>query len=165
MNGIGSHDERKKVKPAARTIIVDEENDKIAILEVKHGAFHKIPGGGVEDNESIEDAAIREAFEESSCDVELIAKLGESEFENPDVPGLFHHSVCFLAKKLKDHKTLHFDEWEKENHYKLVRVTFDDAIKLFESITSTSPFDVEMNNRDLQFVKTAKAYVSKNQRN
>lgn len=152
----------KKIKKAARTIIFDESNKKIAILEVKNWDFYKIPGGGVEENESIEETAIREAFEESSCDVKLITKLSESEFESPDCPNLFYHSVCFLAKKLKDHETSNFDKREIENNYKLIWQSFDEAIKLFENIKSQSQFELAMNNRDLNFIKIGKEYLSNN---
>ena len=58
-----------ETKNAARTVIVDE-NNQIALINVRDGEYYKIPGGGIEEGESEEMAAKREALEESGCAVE-----------------------------------------------------------------------------------------------
>ena len=150
------------IRRAARTVIFDDSCDKIALLEVKGGVYHKIPGGGVEGEESLEEAALREALEEGACDVEILAKLGEIEFESPEYGGQINHSVCFITKKLSDHKTTGFTEEEQANNFKLLWVSFDEAIELFKDVKSNNPFELNMNNRDLKFVLLAKEYISKN---
>jgi 8-oxo-dGTP pyrophosphatase MutT (NUDIX family) len=144
---------------AARTIILDEEKGETAILEVRGGDYHKIPGGGVEAGESVKETAIREALEEGGCEVELIRKIGELEFVDPSDKNLVHHSVCFLAKKIKCHENQYFTKKELKNKFRLLWVSFDDAIKLFESVKSKIPFDLAMNNRDLKFIKMAKEFL------
>jgi len=155
---------KKEIRRAARTVIIDEETNKIAILEVKGGDYHKIPGGGVEGDESLEEAALREAIEEGASDVELIAELGEYEFESPKFPGLFNHSVCFLARKIRDHKAPKFTEEERKNKFKLHWLSFEEAIKKLENVSSEIKFELEMNNRDLRFVKKAKEYLIANKK-
>lgn len=150
----------KNIRKAARTIILDERQEKIAVLEVKNGDYHKIPGGGIENDESAEMAAIREALEEGGCDVQLIEKIGEAEFVDPKDPNLLHYSVCFLAQKIKDHQTSYFTEEELANKFRLLWLSFEDAINLFEKVKSEVPFELKMNNRDLKFIKTAKEYFS-----
>jgi len=150
---------KKEIRRAARTVIVDEELNKIAVLEVNNGGYHKIPGGGIEGDENPEDAALREAIEEGACDVELIAELGEIEFESPETPGLFNNSVCFLARKIKGHEVNSFTEEELKNKFKLLWLTFDEAINLFENVKSQVEYDIKMNNRDLEFVKRAKEFL------
>ena len=152
----------KRIRKAARTIILDVKNNKTAVLDVENGNYHKIPGGGIEEGESEEAAAIREAREEGACDVELIKKIGEAEFIDPNDLNLIHHSVCFLAKKIKDHKTTSFTKDEKEKQFKLLWVTFEEAIKLFENPHSRDPYRLEMNNRDIKFILTAREYLLKN---
>ena len=63
--------------PIADTII--EKDGKIVMLKRKYFPENKLDilGGYVEDNESVENAAIREAKEESGYDVELLEKLGQ----------------------------------------------------------------------------------------
>jgi 8-oxo-dGTP pyrophosphatase MutT (NUDIX family) len=149
----------KTYRNAARTIILDEKNGKIAILEVKNGDYHKIPGGGIEADESAEETALREAWEEAGCEVRLVKKLGEIEFVDPDDADKIHHSICFLAQKIKDKETAFTDE-EMENKFRLLWLSFYEAIKLFEKIKSHDRMDMEMNNRDLKFIKIAKEYLS-----
>jgi 8-oxo-dGTP diphosphatase len=152
----------KEIRQAARTVIIDESTNKIAILEVKGGAYHKIPGGGVEDDESLEEAALREALEEGACVVELLINLGETEFESPDFKGLINRSVCFLARKVRNHKTTAFTEEEMKNKFKLLWLTFEEAIEKFKNVSSNIEFELEMNNRDLKYVMKAKAYLDEN---
>lgn len=150
------------IRRAARTVIFDESNNKIAILEVKGGIYHKIPGGGVEGKESLTEAALREAREEGACDVEIITKLGEIEFESPEFGGQINHSVCFLARKLNNHKMTAFTTEEQESKFKLLWKSFDEAIRLFENVKSKIPFEVNMNKRDLKFILLAKEYLTQN---
>lgn len=152
----------KRVRKAARTVIWDEVNKKIAVLEVKNGAYHKIPGGGIDEGESEEEAAIREAREEGACKVELIQKIGEAEFIDPDDTNLVHHSVCFLARKTQDLKTTDFTDDEKEKKFKLLWLCFEEAIDLFEHPRSSDPYHLNMNNRDLKFIKTAQRILFNN---
>lgn len=142
------------IRKAARTVIFDE-NNKVAILEVKNGDYHKIPGGGIENDENEELAAIREALEEGGCDVEIIKKIGEQEFVDPDGSNTIHHSVCFLAEKIKDHETSYFTEEEKKNKFRLLWLSVDKAIKLFKNVKTKMPFELAMNNRDLKFLEMA----------
>jgi len=153
---------KKEIRRAARTVIIDETTNKIAIMEVKGGDYHKIPGGGVEGDESLEEAALREAIEEGASDVELLTDLGETEFESPVFPGLINRSVCFLARKIREHKTTAFTEEEMENKFKLLWLTFDEAIEKFENVTSKIQFELEMNNRDMKYVKKAKEWLTAN---
>ncbi len=152
------------IRRAARTVIFDESSDKIAILEVKGGEYHKIPGGGVEGEENLEEAALREALEEGACDVEILAKLGEIEFESPEYGGQINHSVCFIARKLNDHKTTAFTEEEQENNFRLLWTSAPEAIELFKNVKSKIQFELNMNNRDLKFVLLAKEYLSKSKK-
>ena len=162
MFGVLNKNMQKETRKAARTVIFDKNTDKIAVVEVKNGIFHKIPGGGIEVGETPKEAALREAVEEGASDVELITELGESGFYDPEDFNLFHHSVCFLAKKIKDHKVPDFTDEEVGDNFKLLWLTFDEAIRLFESVQSKVMRELEMNNRDLQFVKMAQEYLAKN---
>jgi 8-oxo-dGTP pyrophosphatase MutT (NUDIX family) len=58
-------------------------------LMVQHDDFFTFPGGGVNPNESSEDAATREAFEEAGARVKIIKFL----FEDPE-----DQCTCYLAK-------------------------------------------------------------------
>ncbi len=144
---------KRKIKSAARVVLFDDKN-KTAIINVRDGEYYKIPGGGMEKGESPEEAAKREALEEAGCKVELLNKIGEHEFVDPDQKyNMIYHSVCYLAKKVGDSSNPSFDDWEKSNNFKLIWVTYDEAVKLFESSETEDTFGYEINKRDLYFLK------------
>lgn len=60
---------RKPIRAVA--IIIDKDNI-LLIWRVRHGQeYYVLPGGGVEDGESVEEAVIREVKEETSLDVAI----------------------------------------------------------------------------------------------
>ena len=67
----------KPVCPLIAADMIAEIGDKIVLIERKnYPPGWAIPGGFVELNESVETAAVREAKEETSLDVEIRAMLG-----------------------------------------------------------------------------------------
>lgn len=114
------------IRKAARTVIIDD-NDLVALISVRDGEYYKIPGGGIEEGESEEQAALREALEETGCQVEIIKKIGKKQFidKNPLYGETIHHSVCFLAKKLKEINSTSFNDYEQSNKMKLIWVNFE----------------------------------------
>ncbi|MBI5842514.1 MAG: NUDIX domain-containing protein [Chloroflexi bacterium] len=58
------------------------ENDKLALIERHRGGRHyfTFPGGGVDDGESHEQAAIREMEEETGLQVKVIRKIADVHF-------------------------------------------------------------------------------------
>ncbi|BCB04196.1 NUDIX hydrolase [Bacillus sp. KH172YL63] len=76
---------------SAATIVLNEENEILLIKSPRNG--WGMPGGQVEEGESLKDAAIRETKEESGIDVEIVKFCGI--FQNVGA------SICntlFLAK-------------------------------------------------------------------
>ncbi|MDO8621077.1 MAG: NUDIX hydrolase [Candidatus Levybacteria bacterium] len=58
----------------------------------------RLPGGGVEERESLEDAIKREIKEETNLDVEKVEKIGVYEDEEPDKDGEMTHYVFNVFK-------------------------------------------------------------------
>ncbi|CAI9391045.1 NUDIX hydrolase [Niallia sp. Sow4_A1] len=76
---------------SAATIVINEQGEILLIKGPKRG--WEMPGGQVEEGESLKDAAVREAKEESGIDIEVIKFCGI--FQN------VNRSICntlFLAK-------------------------------------------------------------------
>lgn len=63
-----------KIRRGARGILVHE--GKIALLNVTKHNFHKLPGGGVDGEETIEEAFKRESLEEVGCNCEILDQGG-----------------------------------------------------------------------------------------
>ncbi|MCX6739565.1 MAG: NUDIX hydrolase [Candidatus Parcubacteria bacterium] len=67
-----------KVRPTGKVVLFNEEN-KIALMGNKVNTFLLLPGGGIDDNESILDGITRECQEETGCKIELQKTLGVTE--------------------------------------------------------------------------------------
>lgn len=146
------------IKHAARTVIYDQ-NNLFALIDVCSGEYFKIPGGGLEDNETSEQAAIREALEESGCEIKIIQKIGESEFIDED-KNIVHCSICFLAEKIKQINNPSFDDWEKSQNMKIIWVNINQAINLFKNAKPQNNFSQKINQRDFEFILKAKEILS-----
>ena len=83
-------------------VIIELEGGKIVLIQRKnppHG--WALPGGFVDYGESLEAAALREAREETSLDVELLYQLGA--YSDPARDPRFHTiSVVFVARATGD---------------------------------------------------------------
>ena len=75
------------------------ENGKIVMVYHKrpNRNFWTLPGGGVEKGESLEEASIREAFEEVNLNIKIIRFLYECDYSS----GI---QYCFLAEALNSNK-------------------------------------------------------------
>lgn len=94
---------------------------RIRACKDKYLHYYAIPGGGVENNETIEAACIREVKEEVSLDVEIIKYLGMEEYET----GICHY---FKVKYQGGKPILGGEEKENnnpDNYYEVVLVDVD----------------------------------------
>ena len=147
--------EELKPKYATMTVLLDE-NDKVAVIEVTKHGYYKIPGGGIEENEIIEDAAKREVREEAGCNCELVARLGTLETPVP-VWDMLDISDGYIAKVIGEKATPEYEDWEKERGFKVVWFdSLDDAINIIEDNAVTEPGMDCLQERDLSFLKLAR---------
>jgi ADP-ribose pyrophosphatase YjhB (NUDIX family) len=76
--GIGEPEQlhkRYELQKSARGIVLNAQG-KMAGQYLKTHAFHKLPGGGVEQGETLEAAFKREILEEVGCNLEVTDELG-----------------------------------------------------------------------------------------
>lgn len=64
-------------RQAARAVVRDQENN-VALLQVRRKGYYKLPGGGVEPGEDMQTALKRECLEEIGCAVEVDAEIGST---------------------------------------------------------------------------------------
>lgn len=91
-------------------VIVEEEKILLAEFKDENGLHYNLPAGGVEEGESIKEAAVREAFEETGAKVEAEALAFTYEY----APHLNEHrygpthtlSMFFSCKRTDLHSTL-----------------------------------------------------------
>ena len=109
--------------PGLAVIVAVIDDGKVLLTKREDFEVWCLPGGGVEDGESLAEAGIREAKEETGLDVELTRLVGVYS----RMGGGFHdvHAVLYVAKpiggelKLQQHETIEvkyfpFDELPDE---------------------------------------------------
>ncbi len=117
-----------RTRYAARGIVLDSKSNKIALaVKTKINEF-KLPGGGIEGNESEEDAFLREVFEETGCKVKIIKKLGTILEERSNI-NMKQISTIYLSELIEDTKELHPTQKEIDECLKVECMDVDDAIK------------------------------------
>ena len=88
-----------KKSPKLTVDIVIKDGNRIVLIKRKNPPYrdmYALPGGFVEYGEKVEDAAVREAKEETSLDVKLVRIIGV--YSAPDRDPRGHTvAVCFLA--------------------------------------------------------------------
>lgn len=123
--------EKFEVRRAARAVVFD--NDKnIGILYVGKYNYHKLPGGGLEGDEAIEEALRRECLEEVGCSVEIFGELGEI-IEYRDKWSLKQHSYCYTANVVGEKEKPDFTQKEIDNGFAIKWCPLEEAIKLLEN--------------------------------
>ena len=120
--------ENPKLRLGARGIVIREDG-KIAVFNKSNKNEYKLPGGGLEGEETPEEAFKREVLEETGCEVEIIKKLGTTE-EYKSLNNFKQISYIFVGKVLKDNKQLNVTEKEKDEGAKLVWETPERALEL-----------------------------------
>lgn len=117
-----------KVRIAARGIIVNE-NQQIAIVHKRKKNEFKLPGGGVEGNETFEEAFIREAKEETGCEIEILEAVGTIH-EEKSKDSFKQISYVFFARVTKDTNILALTEKEQNEGSEVLWVSYDEGLKL-----------------------------------
>ena len=122
------YENNKRIVARAITFI----NDSVLLIEryrkEKGELLHyfTIPGGGVEDNETFKEAAIRETMEETCCEIEIVKEL-----EIEDYPmGKCH---WFYGKYISGIPKLGGEEKERnnpDNSFKVILINMQDIDKI-----------------------------------
>ncbi len=85
-----------ELRKSARAILLNETGE-IATQYLSNHFFHKLPGGGIDPGETVEEALRREIKEEVGCDCEIEREIGLV-IEYRKEHTLLHMSFCYLAR-------------------------------------------------------------------
>ncbi|MFA5184521.1 MAG: NUDIX domain-containing protein [Patescibacteria group bacterium] len=143
---------------ASRVIIFDQERN-IGLLNVAKKHYHKLPGGGIEEGETIIAALRRETMEELGCQVNNVEDLGMIE-EYRGKFGLHRVSYCFIGNVDGEKKPPHLEQGEIDDGFEPVWLGLDQAIEILESESDVSDYEGKfIRMRDLMFLKEARKYL------
>jgi len=119
------------IRHASRAVLLDEHN-KIALLNVSKWAYYKLPGGGIDEGESKEEALHRECLEEAGCRIKIIEEIGQI-VEHRGKWNILQTSYCYVAKVLGDKGSPNFEQGEIDDGFKLIWVDMDEALNLVKN--------------------------------
>ena len=119
--------ENPRIRYGARGILL-KDDDTIAVFHKTNCNEYKLPGGGIDDGETPEDAFKRECLEETGCEIEIIARLGIIE-EHKSLDNFKQISYIFVSKVINDTKKLALTQKEKDEGSKLEWMQKDFALQ------------------------------------
>lgn len=142
--------------------IIQNEKGEIALLYSNKFHYHEIPGGAVDEGETLEQGMIRECLEETGCNVEIIKELGLAQGLRPyNNHYQLNDSYGYFVKKIGDIQENKFDADEIEENFELVWITLEKAIELFNQLPATdNHFRNYIKQRGLLFLNEVKKYLN-----
>lgn len=152
-------------RTAARAVVIN--NDKILLIYTKRYDDYTLPGGGVDENEPIKEALIRELYEETGANnIEIVSEFGIYEEYRPhhfeaydQMHMLSHIYVCSIDKELGQAKP---ESYEVTNGSRPVWVKLEDAINHNEAIIENAPTSMGLSVlRELELFKLIKSELVK----
>lgn len=151
----GPSPETFKKRIAGRAVVFDKQNN-IALLQSAKFNFPKLPGGGVEEDENIEETLTREMREEIGCEIKNIQELGIIE-EYRNTTSVHQLSYYFLAELDGEKGSPNFTEKETAENFKIIWLSLDKAIEIIDSGHAEHYDSKFIRLRDLTLLKEVKS--------
>lgn len=154
--GIGIQSSIPRQERRAGRAVIFDKNGNVALLHVTKKNFHKLPGGGIEEGEDIENALRREVLEEIGCEIANLRELGIIE-EYRGKFELHQISYCFLADLAGEKGRPQLTEDEIADGFETVWLNIDVAIQQLENEVHVEDYEGKfIQLRDITFLKAAR---------
>lgn len=142
----------------ARGILINE-NKEVCLLHVVtiddfgNRNYYETPGGGVNDDENINDAIIREVKEETGFNSKIICEIG---YVEDDYNLIHRHNInYYYLLKATSFENEMLEEYEKNVIAEKVWVSIDKAIQLYENM-GKEKIEILVKRRELPILLIAK---------
>ena len=144
-------DEMYELRKSARAILLNE-NGEMAVQYLQNHFFHKLPGGGVENGESREEAVRREIKEEVGCECVVKELIGVT-IEYRAQYKMIHISYCFVAEVDGPITEPHLEQGEIEEGMITLWMKPVEALKKMEIDTPNTYQGPFILKRELAFLR------------
>lgn len=114
----------------ARGVVQNEEGQVILMYMASKNRY-KLPGGGIEPEETREEAFKREVLEETGYGCEIISYLGTVD-EHKCRNNFRQQSYCFYAKTVGQRQKTHLTPKEEQLGFTMLCFTIEDAINIMK---------------------------------
>lgn len=144
-----------RTRKTSRAVVINKDG-LYAVMYAEKFGLHSLPGGGIEGDESPEDALRREISEETGCSCDHIEPLGiitENRF-HADYTAV---SYYFVVHCHSESTSPHFTEAEIAEHTMLKWCTFEEAIHLIRDCSHTTNQRKFLQARDIAALNEYKA--------
>lgn len=142
-------------KIAARAFII--KKDKVAVLYSKKYNAYITPGGGLEGNETLEEACIREAKEETGLKVRPVEQIAILDCNYPRVRIVHNYFVCECITGTKEiNRTKH----EIDQDLELKWLNYLDLKQAFSTTSNHFKYDTWM-QREFVVIAELRKYITK----
>jgi 8-oxo-dGTP diphosphatase len=145
---------------AARAIVF--KGSSIDLLHVSNDHYYKLPGGGVEPGESVENGLRREVLEEVGGTIRVTGEVGLI-VEHRSQYRQLQTSHCFLAE-IEQEGTPSFTSEETDDGFRLIWMSLDEALRLLRESSPATYLGKFIVKRDLRFLEKTKEILSKQQK-
>lgn len=146
-------DIKYEVRKAARAVLING-NRQVALLHVVKDGYYKLPGGGIEGDETIQEALKREVLEEVGADIEITHDIGMI-LEYRDLFEQLQISYSFLGKTNGELKGPNYTVNELAHGFQLVWLPMSEAIQTIQSYEGDKYVARFICYRDLLIIKEA----------
>ncbi len=155
-------DEEEKIfgiRDTARAVIFDER-DNVALMKSSLYGFYKIPGGGVDEGETVIEALHRECMEEAGVEIEIWSELGLIK-EVRKMYEKVQNSYCYVAHTKGEKKQSQLTKSEQSAGLGVIWVSLDEAIRLVECVESFDQGGEYRRDRELTILRAAQEFKNK----
>lgn len=142
-----------RLKIASRALII--KDNKVAILYSKKYNFYVTPGGGVEQDETLEEACIRESKEETGLIVKPIKQIALLDTNYPRVRIKHNYFICELLEELNE---VNMTEQEKDQDLQLKWMNLEEVKNAFSTHSSIMKYDTWM-QREYVVISELRNYI------
>ncbi|WP_105616295.1 NUDIX hydrolase [Vallitalea okinawensis] len=150
---------------ASRGILFDKDFN-VAMIHMSRNGCYKLPGGGIEKNETRRDAFLREIREETGYSAKVIDELGYIE-EHKLRNKFMQRSYCYVAKAGLHKSNIMLSNNEKKLGFEVAWMPLDEAlIAMKNSLEICNEYTMNfMLLRDKLIVEEAKKWLKRTNNN